>query len=180
MILFLISFTPGLQICHFLFFSFQEHQNTTKSICSTHDDSSSQKQKSSFIKCDICHAVCKNIKELGAHRYEVHAGVYKPKLKQVIPPSTPPAATPSKSLKQPTVSPQVDDGSSVFGHIQAEHPQYIFFCNCTACYRSFITRSGLYKHKKQVHSKEQGKLILKLKSMQLAVWFGIYIQRSLQ
>ena len=50
-----------------------------------------------------------------------------------------------------------DDGSSVFGHIQAEHPQYIFFCDYTACYRSFITRLGLYKHKKQVHPKEQEK-----------------------
>ena len=48
-----------------------------------------------------------------------------------------------------------DDGSSVFGHIQVEHLQYIFFSDCPACYRSFITRSGLYKHKKQVHPNEQ-------------------------
>ena len=124
-----------------------------------------------FIECDICHAACKNIKELGSHKGEVHAGVYKLKSKQVIPPSTPPAPTPSKSSKHPTVSPQVsgtqvacnlckmvfDDGSSVFGHIQVEHPQYIFFCDYSACYRSFITRSHLYKHKKQVHPKEQDK-----------------------
>ena len=50
-----------------------------------------------------------------------------------------------------------DDGSGVFGHIRVEHPQYIFFCDYPTCYRSFITRLGLYKHKKQVHPKEQDK-----------------------
>ena len=49
-----------------------------------------------------------------------------------------------------------EDGSSVFRHIQAKHPQYIFFCDYPVCYRTFITRSGS-KHKKQVHPKELDK-----------------------
>ena len=90
------------------------------------------------------------------------------KSKQSVPPSTPPAATPTKATTHPTVSPQgsgtqvacrlckilFDDGSSVLGHISAEHPQYKFFCDYESYYRSFITRSGLCKHKKQVHPKE--------------------------
>ena len=112
--------------------------------------------------------MCKNVKGLGAHKREVHSGVYKPKSKQSVPPLTTAAATPTKSTTHPTVSPQgsgtqvacrlckmlFDDGSSVLGHISAEHPQYKFFCDYESCYRSFITRSGLYKHKKQVHPKE--------------------------
>ena len=31
----------------------------------------------------------------------------------------------------------------------------MFFCEYETRYRSFITRSGLYKHKRQVHTKEQ-------------------------
>ena len=74
------------------------------------------KQKSSFIECDICHYVCKNVKELGAHKREVHSGVYKPKSKQSVPPSKPPAATPTKATKHPTVSPQ-GSGTQVACHL---------------------------------------------------------------
>ena len=47
------------------------------------------------------------------------------------------------------------EGSNVFGHISAEHPQYKFFCDYETCYRSFITRSGLYaKEQKDIPESE--------------------------
>ena len=66
----------------------------------------SQKQKSSFIKCDICHFVCKNIKELGTHKR--HFGHYKPKAQWMPPSSTPPTQTVLMSKNKP-VSPAVSE-----------------------------------------------------------------------
>ena len=133
------------------------------------DEAVSKKQKGSFIECDICHYVCKNIKEIGAHKRDVHSAVYRPKSRQLVSQSSTPSVTPNKATKHPTVNPQssstqvschlckmvIVEGSSVFRHISAEHPQYKFFCDYETCYRSFITISSLYKHKRQVHAKEQ-------------------------
>ena len=129
----------------------------------------SQKQKSSFTECDIYHFVCKNIRELGIHKRGMHYGHYKPKAQQTPPSSTPPTQTVPTSKNKP-VSPAVSevvevachickmgfsDGSLFVGHIQVEHPCYSCFCNFPNCYRSFVTRSGLYKHMKQVHQNDK-------------------------
>ena len=100
----------------------------------------------------------------------MHSRVYKPNAQWALPSSTLPTPTVSRS-KHPAVSPSVSgikvachickigftDGSAFVGHIQVEHPQYNYFCDYPHCYRSFITRSGLYKHTKQVHPKEEVK-----------------------
>ena len=110
----------------------------------------------------------KDVKELGLHKWETLSGVNKPKAQWAIPSCTPATPALTKS-KQTSVSPSVSgnavachickmgfsDGSNFVGHIQAEHPQYKFFCEYPHYYRSFITRSGLYKHTKQVHPKEK-------------------------
>ena len=99
----------------------------------------------------------------------MHSGVYKPRAQWALP-STLPTPTASRS-KHPAVSPPVSgievschiykmgftDGSAFVGHIQVEHPQYIYFCDYPHCYRLFIIRSGLYKRTKQVHPKKQEK-----------------------
>ena len=135
------------------------------------DDAVSKKQKGSFIECDICHFVCKNIKEIGAHKRDVHSAVYRPKSKQLVSQLSTPSVTPNKATKHHTVTPQssgkmlIVEGSSVFRHISAEHPQYKFFCDYETCYRSFITRSGLYKHKNRCMLKKQ-KISQKVRTLQ--------------
>ena len=117
----------------------------------------------SFIECEICHVILKSVRDLGNHKREN----YPPIVKQKVCSGTADQATPSpvshgnqKPAPSPVLLPRqipcpvckvgCNDRQTLLGHVSVEHPSYKFMCNEANCFKVYISKSGLFKHKKPI------------------------------
>ena len=118
-----------------------------------------------FIECDICHVMVKSVWDLRIHKKEHHFSIIKPKAHPGPVPNvikTPSPVSWGNVQKTPNPSPVLllgwiacplcktgcNDRGILMGHISAEHPGYKFLCDKVNCNKVYISKSGLFKHKK--------------------------------
>ena len=103
------------------------------------------------------------MRDLGNHKRENHP----PIVKQKVHSGTANQATPSPvshGNQKPAPSPVLlpgqipcpvckiacNDRQTLLGHVSAEHPSYQFMCDEANCFKAYISKSGLFKHKKPI------------------------------
>ena len=125
--------------------------------------SPSSSTQTSFVECEICHVIVKSVRDLGNHKRENHPAVMKQKVCSGPLPSN--RSTPSpvlhgnqKTATSPVLLPgQIgcpvckigcNDKQTLTGHVGAEYPSHKFMCDEANCFKVYISKSGLFKHKK--------------------------------
>ena len=114
------------------------------------------------MECEICHVVFKSICDLGTHRREHHPPIIKQKVHSGTPdgPTSPvfhvnqkPAKSPmllQGQLSCPVCKVGCSDKETPLGHAGAEHPSHRYMCHEANCFKIYISKSGLFKHKKHM------------------------------
>ena len=125
--------------------------------------SSSSSTQSCFIECEICHIIFKSIHDLGTHRREHHPPIIKKKVHSGTPDG--PISSPVSRVNQkPAKSPMLfqgqisclvckvgcSDKETPVGHVGEEHPSHRYMCHEANCCKIYISKSGLFKHKKHM------------------------------
>ena len=122
--------------------------------------SPSSSTQSCFIECEICHVVFKSICDLGTHRREHHPPIIKQQVHSGTPdgPTSPifhvnqkPAKSPMLLQGQipcPVCKVGCSDKETLVGHVGAEHQSHRYMCHEANCFKIYISKSGLFKHKK--------------------------------
>ena len=155
--LFSQEFTINFQfkVTHVPFLSGGEDNGRRPELASITPSSSPQ---TSFLECEICHVILKSVKDLGIHKRENHPAVMKQK--ECSDQSTPSPV--SCGNRKPAPSPVLlpgqigcpvckigcNDRQTLIGHVGAEHPSHKFMCDEANCFKVYISKSGLFKHKK--------------------------------
>ena len=112
------------------------------------------------------------MRDLGIHIRDNHSSIVKPKvwpgpMLSLI--KTPSPVSRRNVQKTPVASPVLlpgqipcplckiscNDKNVVIGHVSVEHPAYKFMCDELNCCKVYISKSGLFKHKK-THVPEEG------------------------
>ena len=109
--------------------------------------------------------MCKNERDLGLHKKENHFSIVKPKaqpepLLSVTKTQSPvshgnvqktPVASPvllPAQIACPQCKISCNDKQILLGHVSAEQLAYKFMCDKLNCFKVYISKSGLFKHKK--------------------------------
>ena len=114
-----------------------------------------------FVECEICHVILKPVRDLGNHKRENHPPIVKQKVCYGTADQANPSPV-SRGNKKPAPSPvllprQIPcpgckigcyNRKTLLGHVSAEHPSYKFMCNEANCFKANISKSGLFKHKR--------------------------------
>ena len=114
-----------------------------------------------FIECDICHLLCKNVRALGQHKKENHFSTVKPKAHPgPLPLATKPPSPVSHGTvqKTPVTSPVLLPGQIACSlcKISCNDKNVLLglLCDELNCNKVYISKSGLFKHKK-THVQEE-------------------------
>ena len=151
--------------------NFLSGENTNIRVPELHTPapSPSSSTQSCFIECEICHVIFKSIQDLGTHRREHHLPIIKKKVHSGTTP-LPVSHVNQKAACSPVLLPgQIpcpvckvgcSDKHTLVGHVGAEHPTHRYMCNVPNCFKIYISKSGLFKHKKTHVQHEQADSVL--------------------